>query len=81
MVCHNINNIAAIDVFGKDHELRRHIAVPDQLTGYEYEVEAAALAIVDGLPECAAMPHADTMRIMGLLDRIREAWGLRYPFE
>ena len=81
VVCHNINNIEAIDVFDKEHELKRHIAVPEQLTGYEYEVEAAALAIMDGRTQCEAMPHADTLRIMGLLDRIREAWGLTFPFE
>ena len=81
IVCHNINNIESIDVFGSDHQLRRHIPVPPQLTGYEYEVEAAAHAIVNGESECAQMPHADSLRIMELLDRIRAAWGLRYPFE
>ena len=81
IVCHNINNIESIDVFGNDHELKRHIPVPEQLTGYEYEVEAAARAIINGKPECESMPHADTLRIMDLLDRIRAAWGLKYPFE
>lgn len=77
----NINNPTGIDVYGLDHEVKRHIDVPAQLTGYEYEVAAAANAILDGLGECAEMPHADTMRIMELMDRIRGAWGLAYPFE
>ena len=81
IVCHNINNIESIDLFGNDHKLRRHISIPTQLTGYEYEVEAAAKAILHGEPECTQMPHADSLRIMEILDRIRAEWGLRYPFE
>ncbi|MBT1182175.1 Gfo/Idh/MocA family oxidoreductase [Bifidobacterium sp. CP2] len=80
-VVDNINNPLGIDVYGLDHELVRHIRVPGQLTGYEYEVAAAANAILDGHAECPAMPHADTLRIMSLMDEIRAAWGLKYPFE
>ena len=80
-VVDNINNPTGIDVYGLDHALRRHIDVPAQLTGYEYEVAAAANAILDGRGECAEMPHADTLRIMELMDRIRGEWGLVYPFE
>ena len=81
LVCENINNVQWIDVFGPDHELRRREEVPAQLTGYEYEVAAAAEAILDGRVECEAMPHADTVRIMELMDAIRREWGLVYPFE
>ncbi|RSX58834.1 Gfo/Idh/MocA family protein [Bifidobacterium samirii] len=79
--CRNINNVEAIDVYGPDHVLRRRIEVPEQLTGYEYQVAAAAEAILDGRTECEAMPHADTLRIMELMDGIRAKWGLTYPFE
>jgi len=27
------------------------------------------------------MPHAETLRIMRLMDGLRAEWGLRYPFE
>ncbi|MBW3092887.1 Gfo/Idh/MocA family oxidoreductase [Bifidobacterium sp. 82T10] len=81
IVCRNINNVEAIDVYGADHALAEHIDVPAQLTGYEYEVAAAANAILDGRGECAEMPHADTLRIMELMDALRARWGLRYPFE
>jgi len=27
------------------------------------------------------MPHADTIRIMELMDAIRDRWGLKFPFE
>ncbi|MCI1219564.1 MAG: Gfo/Idh/MocA family oxidoreductase [Bifidobacterium sp.] len=81
LVCENINNVASVDVYDADHSLIRHHTVPEQLTGYEYQVASAANAILDGKGECPEMPHADTMRIMTLMDRIRSQWGLRYPFE
>lgn len=81
LVCENINNVQWIDVFDGDHRRTRHIEVPEQITGYEYEVAAAANAILDGAEECAEMPHADSLRIMELTDRIRAAWPLTYPFE
>lgn len=81
VVCRNINNIESIDVYNDDHQLTDHRDIPGQLTGYEYEVAAAAKAIRRGEVECPQMPHADTLRVMRLMDRIRAAWGLRFPFE
>ena len=81
IVCQNINNVEGIDVYNNDHALVAHHDVPAQLTGYEYQVADAANAILDGLTECAAMPHADTVRIMELMDQVRNQWGLTYPFE
>jgi len=54
---------------------------PEQITGYEYEVQAAADAIERGQVECEAMPHDETVRIMQLMDDIRAMWGLKYPYE
>ncbi|WEV72761.1 Gfo/Idh/MocA family oxidoreductase [Bifidobacterium sp. ESL0790] len=81
ILCQNINNVEAIDVYNNDHEVTRHIDVPPQITGYEYEVASAANAILDGKTECTEMPHSDTLRIMKLMDQIRNIWGLKYPFE
>jgi hypothetical protein len=44
-------------------------------------VADAANALLDGKIECEAMPHADTIRIMELMDAIRDRWGLKFPFE
>ena len=79
--CTNINNVEAIDVYDKNHSLVEHHEVPAQITGYEYEVADAANAIVDGKTECEAMPHADTLRMMELMDSLRKEWGVVYPFE
>ena len=56
-------------------------AAGEQVQGGVRQVADAANAILDGRGECAAMPHADTLRIMELMDSIRAAWGLSYPFE
>ncbi|KFI84518.1 oxidoreductase domain-containing protein [Bifidobacterium reuteri DSM 23975] len=77
----NINNPETIDIYDNDHRPVRSVAVPPQLTGYEYEVADAANALLDGKTECEAMPHADTIRIMELMDQIRNVWGLKFPFE
>ena len=34
-----------------------------------------------GLLECPVMPHRESLAVMGTLDKIRAANGLRYPFE
>ena len=81
LVVTNINNPESIDIYDNDHKPVRSVAVPSQLTGYEYEVADAANALLDGKIECEAMPHADTIRIMELMDAIRDRWGLKFPFE
>jgi predicted dehydrogenase len=62
-------------------EKERTYPVPPQITGYEYEVEAAIDAIGKGRLEPEAMPHAETIRIMRVMDELRAQWGLKYPFE
>ncbi len=45
-----------------------------------YEVPARVLkAIRAGRCEPREMPHAETLRVMRLLDSLRAAWGERYP--
>ena len=68
-------------MFDGSHAVTAHYDVPEQLTGYEYEVASAAQAVLDERTECAEMPHADTMRIMKLMDSLRADWELTYPFE
>lgn len=81
LVCDGVNNIKTMSIYGKNHELVETLTVPEQLTGYEYEVASAANAILDGRCECPEMRHEDTIRIMELMDSIRGKWSMRYPFE
>ena len=77
----NINNCEEIRVFNIEHEMIRCHKVPEQINGYEYEVLSCMKAIKEGKTECEEMPHRETLRVMRLLDSIREKWGLRYPCE
>ena len=76
----NINNPEAIRVWStgrhQDAKLLEEIAVPEQITGYEYEVEACMEAIRNGLTECPQMPHSETLEIMRQMDAIRAKFGL-----
>ena len=58
LTCQNINNVEAIDVFDGSHAVTAHYDVPEQLTGYEYEVASAAQAMLDGRTEWDGMPHS-----------------------
>jgi predicted dehydrogenase len=63
---------------------REEIAVyhaPEQLTGYEYEVESVIRNLENGLLECPEMPHGEIVRIMKLMDGLRKEWGVIFPPE
>lgn len=78
----NINNPKVITVtpLNNPGEARIYNA-PRQITGFEYEVQAAVDAIEQGKVECEAMPHAETVRVMQVMDDLRARWGLVYPCE
>jgi len=77
----NVNNFERISVYSKDRELVKSIDAPEQISGYEYEVEACARALASGAAECPEMPHAETIAIMKQMDEIRRQTGVVYPFE
>lgn len=81
LIAYNINNIDKIEVYSSDRKLIRAVEVPEQITGYEYEVRACARALKEGKLECEEMPHSETIRMMEWMDTLRLEWGVRYPFE
>jgi len=81
LIAESCNNIRSIRLYSPMGELVRDIPVPEQITGYEYEVRASMKAIREGKLECTQMPHAETLRIMEQMDGLRKDWGIRYPFE
>ncbi len=76
----NINNCEGIDVILNDGKNISY-KTPEQITGYEYEVEASLKAISEHRYECPEMTHEDTIFIMSIMDKLREDWGIKYPFE
>lgn len=77
----NPEKITVCGVKGYKHYVKREIAVPTQITGYEYEVLACMKAVEEGRTECPEMPHAETLAIMKQADEIRRQFGIVYPFE
>lgn len=76
----NINNCEGITVILGDGSTKRY-DTPKQITGYEYEVLACKNAIEQGAGECSEMPHAESVKVMKIMDSLREQWGIKYPFE
>lgn len=77
----NINNCQGISVYSSSRKLLARYCPPDQISGYEYEVEACIWAIENGQLECPQMPHRESIQIMSWMDSLRSQWGLKYPME
>ena len=75
----NINNPEEIKVFNDQYQEIASYKVPEQITGYEYEVAACVRAIENGEIECPEIPHAETIKVMEIMDGIRKAWGYEIP--
>ena len=81
LVVENVNNFESIHVYNTDRELIETHIRPDQISGYEYQIEASGEAIRNGWTECPQMPHQATLDVMKVMDELRRQWGIRYPFE
>lgn len=79
----NINNPQVISVYDRtcNGVPVETLRVPQQITGYEYQVEACMRALEAGALECPDMPHSETIHIMRTMDALRAQWGMRYPFD
>lgn len=77
----NINNCEGIRVYDLGRNLVASYETPEQISGYEYEVEACIRAIKNGELECTEMPHEETLRMMRWMDELRRQWGMVYPME
>ena len=81
MVVENINNPSEINVFDVSDRLIKHINMPKQLTGYEYEVNECIECIRNGKTQSISMPADESVYMMKIMDDIRHEWGLVYPME
>ena len=81
MVVENINNPESIKIYDTDRNLIREIKVPEQISGYEYEITETISCIEEGKLECPSMPHEETLRMMRIMDELRFDWGMKYPDE
>ncbi len=81
MVVENINNPQSVSVFDTEDKLIKKIDIPEQISGYEYQIIESMEAIQNNKIESESMPLADTVYVMEIMDGIRKQWGLVYPQE
>ncbi len=79
--CTNVNNVEKIEVFDENHKLIKEVPIPAQVNGYEYEVLACKRALEKGMLECEEMPHSETILMCEFMDKLRNDWNIKYPFE
>ena len=79
MIVENINNPEAIKIYDTESNMIREIKVPDQISGYEYEIAETISCIEKGKLECPSMPHTETLKMMRVMDELRASWGMKYP--
>jgi predicted dehydrogenase len=81
IVAENINNCERIRVYDLSRKEIACYEAPKQISGYEYQVRACIRALQEGKLECEEMPHAETIRVMQIMDNLRKEWGVVYPGE
>ena len=79
IICDNINNMLKADLYDAGHALVGTYNAPAQITGFEYQVRACIDAIREGRNETQYMPHSETLRVMKIMDSLRNSWGVRFP--
>ena len=81
IIVENINNPQSISVYDTEDRLIKKTEVPDQISGYEYEVLECMEAVRAGEKESTSMPLDDSIEVMRIMDQLRGQWGLVYPQE
>ncbi len=79
LVFDDLINPTCLRVCRKRHIVEKTISLPEQITGFEYQFRACRDAIAAGQLEPQQMPHAETLYVMHLMDRLRTEWGVNLP--
>lgn len=72
IIVENINNPQSIDLYDGNDKLIKHIKVPRQISGYEYEIREAIECIKAGRHESTSMPLSESVYIMEMMDSIKK---------
>lgn len=57
------------------------LQAPLRINGFEEEIEEVMRCVRAGRIESDRVPHAETLALLGWIDRLRAALSVRYPFE
>lgn len=75
----NIVDFKKIVIYNPSGSVYKTFEAPPMISGYEYVLEAARQAILDGQIECSQMSHDEMYRITRMFDEFRKKWGVDYP--
>lgn len=77
----NINNPELIECFDNNHHKFATHHIPKQLTGYEYQILECLDCIKKHRFEPYSMPHEKSIKIMEIMDKLREKFKVRFTCE
>lgn len=77
IIVENINNPEAIRVYDRNYQLVREVELPEQLTGYEYEVRECFDAIEQGRIQSWSMAWEETLFMQELMEKLLKEWGMK----
>ena len=81
IVVENINNPKSASAYDDNGRLLKRVEVPPQVTGYEYELREAIRCISEGKTRTECITPEYSVKLMELMDRVRDQWGFRFPQE
>lgn len=81
IIVENINSPESFSVYDSQRKLISEHKAPQSITGYEYEVLASMEAIKKGTLEYADCSHAQSIKLLEIMDEARAQMGIKYPFE
>ena len=77
----NVTNWQSAVAYNRAGEVLARLEGPKQITGFEYELQAAIDAIRAGKTEYPQMPHERIIGMMELMDSLRREWNMKLPGE
>lgn len=78
----NINNPEKIEIYlDRSDKPYKTYDVPNQISGYEYQVIESIKCITNHKLESSFMPHQETLNILKIMDKLRDEMKIVYPIE
>ena len=68
-------------LFNSEAKIVEKFLCEPEINGYEYEIREVHRCLREGLTESPLVPHAETVRVMKLMDECRRQWGMVFPEE
>lgn len=81
VIADNINNPLRFDIYRRGGVHVRTVEASQQISGFEYQVQACIDSIRAGRIEPEAMPHSEILKVLEIMDSLRKEWGVKFPNE